>query len=181
MNVDYNKTTKKLTVSVSKFDSIICFLTIISICVSILYGVFKPDFQNVIEYFQKREQREQQEKVVFSQGNQLSWQEYRSIIGDKKLMRRYAKQKSVVNGYLSNIPYSQADRYYTAAIVEDLDAEDTTVFIVIFSNKKDVEKLRTGAITIVGDCFYCESNGAYLYCHNPIIIFNEKADNSYGE
>lgn len=170
MKVNYDGNTKKFVVDFSWFDRVINIIIVIVVCLSVLYGIFKPDIKDI---FVSKAQPKPGEEVVFTAGNQLSWQEYRSIVGDKKLMKRYAKVKSTVTGYMPALPTYNGYQY-VAAIIESADADDFTVFIVKFTREEFASGLKVGAVTVTDDCFKCGSGYSYLYCYDPIVI-NETA------
>lgn len=169
MKINFDGTTKKATVSFSAFDRIINLLIVLVIVGAVLYGVFKPDLKSLIP---PRPQVEKEEEVKFSEGNELSWQEYRSVIGDKKLMNKYCKQKSVVSGYLTTVPTKEKNQsYYYGIIIESKDTKDLTGFVVRFNYAKSAEKIKSGPITIMDD-FDCGADYAYLMATDPVVVSN---------
>ena len=169
MKINYDGNTKKATVSFSAFDRIINLLIVLVSVGAVLYGVFKPDLKSLIP---PRPQVEKEEEVNFSEGNELSWQEYRNIIGDKRLMKEYCKQKSVVSGYLTTVPTKgEGQLYYYGIIIEDKDTKDLTSFIVRFNFEEDATKIKAGPITIM-DNFNCGKNYTHLMVTDPIIVSN---------
>lgn len=167
MKVNYDGNTKKFTIDISKFDRIVNLFAIIIICACVLYAVFRP---NINELFASREsQKPDEQEVTFTSGNQLSWEEYRSIIGNKKLMRQYAKKKKTVTGYLQ-APPAYDGGLYVATIVESADATDSTVFMIKFTRNDYIENINAGMVTITSAYFYCGDGYSYLYCKNPIVV-----------
>lgn len=165
MKVNYDGNTKKFTVDVSTFDRIVNGIIVIIICGCVLYGIFKPDIKGFLMSIKPEKQTEE---VVFTDGNQLSWQEYRSIIGNKKLMKQYAKKKNVVTGYL-HISTSDNGGNYTAVLTEGSDTDNFTVFVIKFSRKKYMENLKDGTVTVASENIYCGDGYSYLYCIDPIV------------
>ena len=167
MRVNYDENTKKFTVDISLCDRLLNLLIVIIICCCVLCGVFKPDIKSI--FMSGTSQKPAEEDVVFTSGNQLSWQEYRAIIGNKKLMKQYAKRKKTVTGYMPATP-AYDGRQYVAAILESADTTDSTIFVIMFSHKAYAESLKVGVVTITSDYFSCADGYAYLCCYNPIVV-----------
>lgn len=168
MKIDFDSTTKKCTVTMNWFDRVINVLIVVAIACAVLYGIFKPDLKTI---FPKREETKESETITFTSGTEIDWTEYKSIVGNKKLMKQYAKQKTTVTGYITQAPdkVQSSSSYYTAVIKENESADVSAVIYIEFNYKSDAQKIQPGYITIM-DNFSADSNGAYLYCYDPKVI-----------
>lgn len=165
MKINYDGTTKKATVSFSVLDRIINLLIVLVIAGAVLYGVFKPDLKSLIP-------PRPQEEVTFSEGSELQWSEYKTLIGNKKLLKKYRKQKSIVSGYIASVPEHKVDGYYKIVVFED-ERMDNSAIIIVKTNDKDVIKeFKPGYIVFMEDIFYVSCDGLFLYAQDPVVVSN---------
>lgn len=165
MKINFDGNTKKATVSFSAFDRIINLLIVLVIAGAVLYGVFKPDLKSLIP-------PRPQEEVTFSEGSELQWSEYKTLIGNKKLLKKYRKQKSIVSGYIASVPEHKVDGYYKIVVFEDESMDNSAIIIIKTEDKDVIKEFQPGYIVFMEDFFHVGCDGLFLYARDPVIVSN---------
>lgn len=170
MKIYYDGKEKKASVEFTKFDKIINTLLILAICATCVWCIAKPDLSNFKIVFPVREV---QPERVYSEGTQVDWSEYKSLIGNKKALKEYKSIKSNVVGYISNISTKKNSGDYIYLVLNPSE-NDTSVFIAIKitdnrSNRETLSSFKPGWYSIVAVTSFENDGDKGLLCYNPVI------------
>lgn len=168
MKIDFSEDKKTLDMQFTKFDKFISFISILLVCITLVWCIAKPDFSKINITFPERVV---EAEVEFTEGTSIDWDEYSRLAAmDEKYLKKYKKYKSMVTGYINNIPTEKNGDYYVVIITPD----DTTVSSHIelrFSSKKKLEEVKPYVNKYAS--FSCEFDKAnfhnYFYCTNPTL------------
>lgn len=128
----------------------------------------KPDFSKItITFLEKVVEAE----VEFTEGTAIDWDEYSRLAAmDKKYLKKYKNCKSMVTGYINNIPIEKNGDYYVVIITPDDTTTSSSHIELRFSSKKKLEEVKpyVGKYATFS-CDFSRDSHNYLYCTNPTL------------
>ena len=168
MKIDFSEDKKTVDIQFTKFDKFISLISILLVCITIICCVVKPDFSKInITFPEKVVEAE----VEFTEGTAIDWDEYSRLAAmDKKYLKKYKKYKSLVTGYINNIPTEKSGNYYVVIITPD-DTTTSSHIELRFSSKKKLEEVKpyVGKYASFSYEFDKANYHNYLYCTNPTL------------